>query len=95
MINITRLSSGAILLQRDDAEIIIDAGAVPQTLGPILAELIGQSKALSTARRDAYESGLIVGYQNGAREAREQLEKEAERIAEGLALLKVNAPMAA
>lgn len=94
MIQITRLSSGAILIQQDATEIVIDAPAVALSLGPILVTLIDAGKIIGQARRDSYEAGLIVGYQNGVRETEARLAREAEQY-EGLALLHASAPLAA
>lgn len=68
MIHITRFSSGAILLQRDDIEITIDAAAIPSTLGPIILSLIDQGRALGEARRQGYDAGLLQGYAQCERE---------------------------
>lgn len=95
MISISRLASGAILLQKDDAEIIIDAAAIPSALPVVLGALIDQSKAIARARLEAYDAGLVVGHANGQRELEAKYQKEASEIAEGLALLKVSAPLAA
>lgn len=77
MIYISRMPSGAVLLQKDAAEIAIDASAVPVTLGVIIAELIGCGKAVSEARRGGYEDGLVQGRINAAIE-----QATSERIAE-------------
>ena len=62
MIFITRLASGAILLQKDDTEICIDQPAIPVALGGVLLTLIDQGRALGEARRQGYEAGLTQGY---------------------------------
>ncbi len=94
MILITRTPTG-LLLMRDTLTIELDTAAIPTALGPLIRELMSDSAAASLARRDGYEAGLIVGYQNGARETEDRIRREAEQFMEGLALLNVNAPLAA
>lgn len=94
MIRITRIPSG-LLIQKDDLELVIDERAIDASLGVIIGELIAASTAITAARRSAYEEGLIVGRATGAREERARIEREAEEIASGLALLKTSAPLAA
>lgn len=64
MIYISRLSSGAILLQRDATEITIDAPAVRETLPILISVLVDSTKALAKARLAGYEAGLSQGYAN-------------------------------
>lgn len=88
MIYLSRLASGAILLQKDDAEIVLDAPAVRETLPILLAVLIDTSKALSVARRSGYDDGLAQGYANAqiaqATSAR-IAERQAAELVEALA----------
>ena len=78
MINISLLSSGALLIQRDAAEILIDRSAIAQALGPIVRELIDSGTAIGLARKDGYESGLLDGRER-ARIEYETLERCRER----------------
>lgn len=95
MIVISKLSTGAILLQQDATDILIDPSAVPSTLGPILLTLIGHGQALGQARKAGHEDGLLIGHARGVSEAEARFRREAEQFAEGLSLLKANAPLAA
>jgi hypothetical protein len=94
MIIITRTPTG-LLLMRDTLTIELDTAAIPTALGPLIRELMSDSTALALARREGYEAGPIVGHANGMREAEDRMRREAEQFAEGLALLKMNAPLAA
>lgn len=60
MILISRTSTG-LLIQRDAAEIAIDASAVPLALPAIIATLIDSGRACGQARREGYEMGLTDG----------------------------------
>lgn len=93
-IHITRLSSGALLIQRDAVEIVIDHAATTQALPAVLLTLTESSKVIGQARRQGYEDGLVVGHANGVREERERMQREAERMDEERIML-IGAPMAA
>lgn len=95
MINITRLANGALLIQKDGADILIDTAAIGSALPVVLGSLLENSRAIGAARLEGYEAGLIVGHANGQRELEAKYQKEAEQLAEGLALLNVRAPLAA
>ncbi len=66
MIHISKLPSGALLLQRDATEIVLDAPAIRETLPILIGVLIDSAKALAAARRSGYEDGLRQGYTNCA-----------------------------
>lgn len=75
MVLITKLPTG-ILIQRDSAEIILDAAAIAAALPSIISALIDSGRALADARKDAFESGLAIGRERGRIEA-----ETAQRIA--------------
>jgi hypothetical protein len=64
MISLSKLASGALLIQKDATEIVIDAPAIRETLPILIAVLIDSSKALAAARQAGYEDGLAQGYAN-------------------------------
>lgn len=69
MINITLLPSGAMLIQRDGADILIAHDAIAQALPVALGVLIDNGRAVGLARKQGYEDGLTDGYQRCEREA--------------------------
>lgn len=86
MINITRLPSGAILLQKDDAEIIIDASALP-ALPAVLSSLLDGGRIADRARLEGYEAGLIQGREQARIEHETALRiaaRQAEDVIEAL-----------
>lgn len=88
MINISRLGSGALLLQRDDTEIVIDASAVQSALGPIIVSLVDCGRAAGEARRAGYEAGLAQGRMQARIEHETSLRiaaRQAEELIEALA----------
>jgi len=91
VITITRLPSGALLLQRDSTEITIDPSAFTTALPAVLLTLTESSKAIGQATREGYEMGLLVGHQQGVIEA-ETRHRIAARETE---LLAVSMPLAA
>lgn len=82
MILISRLSNGALLIQRDSAEILIDAPAIPASLPLIIRELIDQAHAIADARKDAFENGLAIGRERGMIEAETHYRMEEARLLE-------------
>lgn len=95
MILISRLASGALLLQKDETEIVIDQAAIGTALPGVLLTLIDTSHAIGQARREGHEDGLTLGYARGVAETEARHQREAEQIAASLSLLRVSAPMAA
>jgi hypothetical protein len=86
-IMISKLPSGAILLQKDDTEIIIDAAALATVLPSVLLTLVESQKAIGLARRQGYEDGLTVGRERGRIEAETSARiaaRDAEDAAEAL-----------
>lgn len=79
MIMITKLAA-SILIQRDDAEIVIDMAAIPSALPAIIAQLTGCDRAIGQARKAGYEDGLTRGREQ-ARIEHETSERIAERQA--------------
>ena len=61
MINITKLGSGAVLLQKDSTEIVIDQAAITSALPAVIHTLLTTPAALAQARREGYEAGLVQG----------------------------------
>jgi hypothetical protein len=84
-INITRLASGALLVQVDATEIVIDLPAITTALPAVLLTLTESSKALGQARKEGYEAGLVQGHAQGRIEA-ETRQRIAQRDAEELLL---------
>lgn len=87
MINITRLASGAILLQRDGTELCIDAAAIASTLPTVIGILTDCARIAGQARMEGYEAGLIVGREQSRIEAETALRiaaRQAEDVIEAL-----------
>lgn len=61
MVFISRLASGAILLQKDATELVIDQAAIPSTLPHVIAILTDGARLVGLARHEGYEAGLIQG----------------------------------
>lgn len=91
MILVTKLASGALLIQRDATEITIDPSAFTTALPAVLLALTESSKALGQARREGYEMGLAVGHEQGRIEAETRHRIEARDTEQLLAF----APLAA
>lgn len=88
MINITRLSNGALLIQRDSTELLIDEMAIASALPVVLSSLIDQGRALATARLSGYEAGLIQGRINATIECETSMriaERQADELVQALA----------
>lgn len=86
MILITRLPTG-LLLQRDDAELIIADAAIAQALPATLAALIDCGRSDARARKEGYEAGLIQGRAQACIEAETALRiaaRQAEDVIEAL-----------
>ena len=83
MINITRLASGAILLQKDATELVVDAAAIATTLPAIIVALTDCARTAGQARREGYEAGLERGREQ-ARIEHETSERIADRQADEL-----------
>jgi hypothetical protein len=69
VIYISRIASGALLIQKDATEITIDPSAFVAVLPAVLLTLTESSKALGQARREGYEMGLLQGHEQGRIEA--------------------------
>lgn len=97
MILITRIPTG-LLVQKDDAELIIDDAAIPAALPLIIRELIGSGQAVAQARRQGYEDGLQDGRARGMIETEAKyraLEQRMLEMDEQLALKVVRVHMSA
>lgn len=84
---ISKLPSGAILLQKDATEVCIDLAALPYALPSVLLTLVESSKALGEARRQGFEDGLTAARERGRIEAETSARIEARQAEDAAAAL--------